>query len=68
MKLSLDGVEIDMHCLNCGKIIKPFEGDGLATISFDPGTPETRFEPGEPATVYLVCERCTNQFAREGSP
>lgn len=59
--ITVQGVSIDMTCYMCGNEIIPFETDGLAQLCFDPGEPQTRWEPGEPATVYLVCERCIRE-------
>jgi hypothetical protein len=59
MILMLDYEKIDMHCFGCGELIIPFE-DPDCVIFFDPGTPDTRVTPGEPASVYLECSKCVN--------
>lgn len=63
--LRLDGEEIELSCLFCGKEITPFV-DEVASIHFDPGTPDTRVTPGEPATVFLVCEECMEEAFNDG--
>ncbi len=57
--LCLYGEEIPLQCFNCGDDIRPFSKDKTVKLHFDPGTPDTRVTPGEPATAYLECEKCT---------
>jgi hypothetical protein len=85
--LRLDGEEIELSCLFCGKEITPFVDfivvaepasdflsgkeitpfvDEVASIHFDPGTPDTRVTPGEPASVFLVCEECMEEAFNDG--
>jgi hypothetical protein len=56
--LRLDGEEISLECLNCCNEILPFTLDQEVTLIFDPGVPDSRVTPGEPATVHLICEAC----------
>ncbi len=50
-------------CVNCGKKIREVdlrEGK-IAEVFFDEGTHQTRYEPGEPATIYMECKDCAKQ-------
>lgn len=55
--LRLDTEAIELKCFNCGERVYPFI-DEAARIVFDPGFPDGKVSPGEPAAVYLQCEKC----------
>lgn len=57
--LCLYGEEIPMECFSCGETIRPFSKDKKVQLHFDPGTPDTRVSPGEPAAAFLECEECS---------
>jgi hypothetical protein len=60
MKLEIDGYPIDTQCYNCGDEIRLFEDEPFAVL-FDPGEPQTRNYPGEPAAIFLYCHKCATQ-------
>lgn len=60
--LRLDGELVELSCHWCGNPIQPFV-DEVARIDFDPGVPDSRECPGEPAQVFLVCEDCMEKGA-----
>lgn len=57
--LCLYGENIPLQCFSCGETIRPFSKDQKVQLHFDPGTPDTRISPGEPAAAYLECEECS---------
>jgi len=58
--LCLYGEDIPLQCYNCGETIRPFSTDNVVQIHFDQGTHDTKVTQGEPASVFLECEKCTD--------
>jgi len=59
--LRLDTDKIDLQCFNCGKMIRPFNGDKEMGIVFEDGYPDSVAGPGEPAVAYSVCHNCMEE-------
>ncbi|CAI4043401.1 unnamed protein product [uncultured archaeal virus] len=57
MDLQINGTLVDPECYSCGKT-QQLDPDKPFVVIFDPGVPDTRITPGEPAGVVLYCMKC----------
>ncbi|MCK9571092.1 hypothetical protein M0R72_19240 [Candidatus Pacearchaeota archaeon] len=55
-------IDWSIECESCGRNLKAIlEEDGpgkLGEIVFEPGEPQTRFDPGTDDRLYFWCARC----------